>query len=366
MSTKANIQTEIDAAFLYQVLANAEEDAQVATIFKRMAELEMEHAHAFAKKAGIAADALPGPSLRARILKRLGQWWGNELVLGTLLDTEKRLAGGIAKTRKNTASTPSISDQAHVTILKNLLEHSGNVPASQVARFEKKHRSVGGNALRAAVLGGNDGLVSNFSLVMGVAGASSDQQAVLLAGTAGLLAGALSMALGEWISVKSSQELYENQMQLEMEELETNPETEQKEIVLIYMAKGIPEAEAAKMAADLMQDKTQAHAFLVKEELGIQTEELEGSAMEAAIFSFVLFAIGAIIPLLPFFFSGGYYAIAGSAVLSSLGLFGIGAAITLFTGRSMWYSGMRQVLFGLVAAAITYAIGTLIGVSIAG
>jgi VIT1/CCC1 family predicted Fe2+/Mn2+ transporter len=246
------------------------------------------------------------------------------------------------------------------------LDNQTKVSGSNLARFEKRHRSVGGNALRAAVLGGNDGLVSNFSLVMGIAGATSGNDEVLLAGMAGLLAGALSMALGEWISVKSSQELYENQMNLEMEELEVNPAGEEKEIALIYMSKGIPEVQAREMASDIIKDKSKAHDILVKEELGINSEELKGSAMEAAITSFILFAIGAIIPVFPFFFISGFKAVMVSTLVSAIGLFIIGSAITLFTGKSIWYSGMRQVLFGLAAAAITYAIGSLIGVQVAG
>jgi VIT1/CCC1 family predicted Fe2+/Mn2+ transporter len=196
----------------------------------------------------------------------------------------------------------SLSDTSHVTILRNILDKHQDISGSNLARFEKRHRSVGGNALRAAVLGGNDGLVSNFSLVMGIAGATSGQSEVLLTGLAGLMAGALSMALGEWISVKSSQELYENQMQLEMEELETNPEGEEKELALIYISKGIPEPQARSMAKAIISDKDRAHEMLVQEELGINAEDLQGSAMEAAITSFLLFAIGAVIPVIPFFF----------------------------------------------------------------
>jgi len=201
---------------------------------------------------------------------------------------------------------------------------------------------------------------------MGIAGASAGQGGVLLAGVAGLLAGALSMALGEWISVKSSQELYENQMQLEMDELETNPEGEQKELALIYMAKGIPAEQADLMAAEIMLNKEHAHEVLVKEELGINPEELKGSAMEAAVYSFILFAIGAVIPVIPFFFASGVTAILISVGCSAAGLFLIGSAITLFTGKSIWFSGFRQVGFGLIAAAITFGIGKLIGVSLAG
>jgi predicted membrane protein (TIGR00267 family) len=174
------------------------------------------------------------------------------------------------------------------------------------------------------------------------------------------------MSLGEWISVKSSQELYENQMELEMDELENNPEGEKRELALIYMAKGIPETQAKEMANEIMQDKTLAHQILIKEELGINPEELHGSAMEAAVYSFILFAIGAIIPLLPFLFLTGNTAIIVCVIVSACGLFLIGAAITLFTGKNIWYSGFRQVLFGLAAAAITFGIGKLIGVSIAG
>jgi VIT1/CCC1 family predicted Fe2+/Mn2+ transporter len=283
-----------------------------------------------------------------------------------LLDTEKSISNAVVSARSKSKTPASISDTAHVTILKNILNNNKNISGTNLARFEKRHRSVGGNALRAAVLGGNDGLVSNFSLVMGIAGATSGQTEVLLTGLAGLLAGALSMALGEWISVKSSQELFENQMQLEMDELETNPEGEEKELVLIYISKGIPEDQAKAIAKDIMSNKDHAHQVLVKEELGINPEDLKGSAMEAAITSFLLFGIGAIIPVIPFFFFDGYLSIILSAVFSAIGLFGIGAAITLFTGKSVWFSGMRQVIFGLIAAAITFGIGRLIGVSIAG
>lgn len=366
MTNLKNIQTEIDASFLYGVLAETEADPHVAGVFRQMSEIEHSHALIFMKKNGLDTSKMPGPSGRARILKRIGKIFGNDYILGVLLDTEKSISNSIGLARRQTKSEVSISDTAHVTILKNVLNHSKNVSGASLARFEKRHRSVGGNALRAAVLGGNDGLVSNFSLVMGVAGASSGQSEVLLAGMAGLLAGALSMSLGEWISVKSSQELYENQMALEMEELEHNPEGEEKELALIYISKGIPEDQARQMAKEIMSDKSKAHEVLIKEELGINAEELQGSAMEAALASFFLFAIGAIIPVVPFFFMGGLEAVLISSAMSAVGLFIIGSAITLFTGKSVWFSGMRQVVFGLAAAAVTYGIGKLIGVSVLG
>ncbi len=361
-----NIQTEVDASYLYKILGDHEEDENVANVFHQMSEIEHSHAVAFLAKYDKDASHLPPPSGRAKTLHFIGKVLGYDYILGVLLDTEKSISSSVLSARKKTNTKESLSDTAHVTILKNILNNDKKVSGANLARFEKRHRSVGGNALRAAVLGGNDGLVSNFSLVMGIAGATNGQKEVLLTGIAGLLAGALSMALGEWISVKSSLELYENQMQLEMDELETNPEGEEKELALIYMAKGIPEDQARQMAAEIMQNKDHAHEVLIKEELGINPEDLKGSAMEAAVASFVFFAFGAIIPVIPFFFLGGMKAVMVSTLMSAGGLFVIGGSITLFTGKSLWYSGFRQVLFGLLAAAITFGIGKLIGVSVMG
>ncbi len=360
----SSIQTEIDASYLYSKLAEKESDPVVANVFSQMSDIERSHAEAFAQKAGIPIEDLMKPSWRALTLNTIGKVFGYDYVFGVLMDTEKSLANGVLFNKKKLNMQLSGAETNHVKILRTILEKEENVSGKQLSRFEKRHRSVGGNAIRAAVLGGNDGLVSNFSLVMGVAGASAGNTGVLLAGSAGLLAGALSMSLGEWISVKSSQELYENQMELEMEELETNPEGEMRELALIYIAKGIPEAQAHEMAAEIMKDKDQAHEILVREELGIDPSEMEGSAMEAAIYSFILFAIGAIIPLFPFIFMEGMKAVYFSIGFSAVGLFLIGAAITLFTGKNVWYSGMRQVLFGLAAAAVTFGIGRLIGVNI--
>ncbi len=366
MISLKNIQTEIDASYLYQILADHEEDPNVADVFRQMSEIEKGHAKAFMAKNNLDTSKLLPPSIRARILNNIGKVLGYDYVLGVLLDTEKSISSSLISSRKNIDAASSISDTAHVTILKNIMSSQAKVSGSNLARFEKRHRSIGGNALRAAVLGGNDGLVSNFSLVMGIAGASSGQKEVLLTGLAGLLAGALSMALGEWISVKSSKELYENQMQLELEELENNPEGEELELALIYQSKGIPEVQAKEMAKAIISDKDHAHEVLIKEELGINQEDLKSSAMEAAVTSFILFAIGAVIPVIPFFFTGGIKAILFSSIFSGFGLFFIGASITLFTGKSVWFSGFRQVIFGLAAAAITFAIGRLIGVSVLG
>ncbi len=359
-----SLQTEIDACYLYKKLEENESDEAIAKIFRQMSDIEHGHAETFAKKMNIRTENLIQPSWRAKTLNFIGKIFGYDYVLGALMDTEKSLSNAIIKTKEKNKMELSGAETNHVKILWSILENDKEISGAQHAKFEKKHRTVGGNAIRAAVLGGNDGLLSVFSLVMGVAGATGGNHSVLLAGVAGLLAGALSMALGEWISVKSSQELYENQMAVEMEELETNPEGEERELALIYMAKGIPENQSFEMAAKVMKDKEHAHKVLVKEELGINPEELEGSAIEAALYSFFLFTIGGLIPLTPFIFLSGTPAIIWSVITSTLGLFLIGAAITLFTGKNLWYSGFRMVLFGLIAAAITFGIGGLIGVSI--
>lgn len=363
---KQNIQTEVDASYLYGKLADNEEDEIIANVFRQMSEIEKSHATAFANSMKINTAAIMKPSWRARTLNLIGRIFSYDYVLGALMDTEKSISSALIATRKKNNQSVTGAETNHVKILRSILETESRVTGTQITRFEKRHRSVGGNAIRAAVLGGNDGLVSNFSLIMGIAGATSGQQGVLLAGLAGLLAGALSMALGEWISVTSSKELYQNQMDLEMDELETNPEGEQKELALIYMAKGIPEKQADEMAATAMKDKNHAHEVLVKEELGINAEELKGSAIEAASYSFFLFAVGAIIPVMPFIFTSGMHAVYISVGASAAGLFLIGAAITLFTGRNVWYSGFRQVIFGLAAATVTFGIGKLIGVAVTG
>jgi len=366
MSKNKNLQTEIDASFLYGRLADNEDDAVIASVFRQMSEIEKGHAEAFAKSGKKSAGMLFRPSSRARVLDLIGKIFGYNYVLGVLMDTEKSISGALIAGRKTRKEAVTGSETNHVKILRSILERQSNLEGRHLAKFESRHRSVGGNAIRAAVLGGNDGLVSNFSLIMGVAGATSGQGGVLLAGISGMLAGGLSMALGEWISVKSSQELYQNQMNLEMDEIEANPEGEKKELMLIYKAKGIPEQQARQMAEEIFNDRGRAHEVLVKEELGINAEELKGSAIEAAIYSFVLFSAGAIIPVLPFLFSQGMKAIIICVGLSAAGLFLIGAAIRLFTGRNVWYSGVRQVLFGIAAAAVTFGIGKLIGVSVTG
>jgi VIT1/CCC1 family predicted Fe2+/Mn2+ transporter len=201
---------------------------------------------------------------------------------------------------------------------------------------------------------------------MGVAGAELNNKVILVTGFAGLLAGAISMALGEWLSVQSSRELYKHQIAIEEAELAAAPEEEAQELALIYEARGVPKEEAQSIAQHIISDPDSALETLVREELNVDPSELGGSAWEAALTSFVLFSVGAIIPIIPYTFLTGPTGIAVSMALSAIGLFVIGAAITLFTGRTVVYSGLRQVLFGMVAAVVTFGIGRLIGANLGG
>lgn len=222
------------------------------------------------------------------------------------------------------------------------------------------------NALRAAVLGANDGLVSTLSLVMGVAGAQAESHTILLTGLAGLLAGACSMAMGEWISVKSANELYERQIAAEAEELREVPNEERAELELIYRSKGFTGDEARTIAERVMADPDTALSTLAREELGIDPEERSGSPWAAATASFAIFVVGATLPVLPFVWLTGERAVQASAAAGGAGLFLIGAAITLFTGRNAAWSGLRQLLIGLAAAGVTWGAGRLFGVALGG
>jgi len=362
-----NRQKEIDGTALYLALAESEKQPQMADLYKRLSASEEKHAAAWEKKLEVLKAAIPAriPSQRARILIWLAKRFGPQFILPTIAGNEKADSNAYDGQSDVEARNFSRDEKSHARMLSMASSAVGGLPGGSVAQLEGRHRGGGGNALRAAVLGANDGLVSILSLVMGVAGATDSNSAVLIAALAGLLAGAGSMALGEWLSVQSSRELYEKQIKIEAEEIANSPEEEQEELALIYQAKGLPEDRARELASHMMADKGSILDTLAREELGIDPEELGGSAYEAAFTSFFLFAVGAIFPIFPFLFWSGATAIYISLVVSGIGLFMIGAAITLMTGRSVWFSGTRQVLVGLMAAALTFGIGRLIGVSLA-
>ena len=369
----ANLQDERNSAALYRAIADVEPNPQLKSVYQRLGETEERHSYFWEAKLRAAGHPLPPFRLnwRTRTLIFLARRFGPSFVLPNIepleqIDSHKydlqpeARAGGLPQ-----------QEQSHARILRAITSNPVGARGSQVglegrqiAQLEGRHRAIGGNALRAAVLGANDGLLSNFSLVMGVSGASLSGNSVLITGVAGLLAGACSMALGEWLSVQSAREFYERQMRVEQQEVIEVPEEEAEELALIYQAKGLPEDEAQSLAQRIIKDETAALDTMAREELGINPEELGGSPWTAACASFGLFAVGAIIPVAPFFFLSGTMGVAVSAALSALALFGIGAGITLLTGRDAVYSGLRQVLFGLLAAAITFGLGRLIGASL--
>ena len=366
---RANWQDEVDSASLYHALATAEAQPQLAEVYRRLAAAEEAHAQFWEDQLRAAGQPVPPrkPGWQARTLAWLVRRVGPQIVIPTITAMEGVDSAGYGAQPEARGIGIPAQERSHARLLQTIAATTrGGLAGSTLAQLEGRHRASSGNALRAAVLGANDGLVSNLSLVMGVAGAALSERSILITGLAGLLAGAFSMALGEWISVQSSRELYERQITIEQQEIEAVPAEEAQELALIYQAKGLSEDQARQLADQIIGDRTTALDTLAREELGIDPAELGGSAWEAALTSFLLFAIGAIVPVIPFAVLSGSSALIVSLVLSALALFGIGAAITLLTGRSVRFSGLRQAVFGLVAAGITFGIGRLIGVSIGG
>jgi vacuolar iron transporter family protein len=365
---RANLQGEIDGAALYRALADAERRPQLAEVYGRLAATEEGHARQWEEQLRAAGVTIPPsrPGWQTRALGWLARRFGPQVVLPTVASLERVDSNHYdSQVEARAAGLPG-QERSHARLLQTIIGPGRGLEGSSLVRLEGRHRSVGGNALRAAVLGANDGLVSNLSLVMGVAGAQLSGRGILITGLAGLLAGASSMALGEWLSVQSSRELYQREIQTEAQELATVPEEEEEELALIYQAKGLPEDQARALAQRLIANREEALDTLAREELGVDPEQLGGSAWEAAITSFVLFALGAVVPLAPFMVLAGPKAVAASLSASAVALFVIGAGITLLTRRGLMYTGLRQVLFGLAAAALTFGIGRLIGVSLAG
>ncbi len=362
----ANRQKEIDGAALYRALAEKEDDPQMAELYQKFAAAESKHADAWEKKLAGLHVPVPDcrPSWRARAMIWLARRFGSQFILPTVVGNERADSQAYDTQPETEAGKFSADEKSHARLLTMASQSKGGLAGGSIAELEGRHRAGGGNALRAAVLGANDGLVSILSLTMGVAGATNSNTDVLIAGLAGLLAGAGSMALGEWLSVQSSRELYAHQIKIETQEIQENPQEELDELSLIYQAKGLPEARAKELASHMMADRANVVDTLAREELGIDPKELGGSAYEAAFTSFGLFAVGAAFPILPFVFSSGTTAIYISLIASAAGLFLIGAAITLMTGRSVLFSGLRQVLVGMAAAGLTYGVGKLIGVSV--
>ncbi len=336
MSGEGSWREEKQSAWLYRELAACEPDARIAALYRALAAAADGQARRW--QASTAALTF-SPSLRARITATLARRFGPRRLRPVLAAMKVRgLSAYDSRTRV-----------------------PGHLMPTSVAEVGARHRGLGGGNLRAAVFGVNDGLVSNASLIMGVAGAGASAEFVLTAGVAGLLAGALSMAAGEYVSVRSQREMYEYQIGLERDELDEYPEEEAEELALIYEARGMNLEQARAMTRELVKQPDAALDALAREELGLNPDDL-GSPFGAAAASFLSFAGGAVLPLLPFLLDRSPVApAAAAAVIAVLALFGVGAALSLFTGRNAIRGGLRMLLIGGCAGALTWLIGRLIG-----
>jgi VIT1/CCC1 family predicted Fe2+/Mn2+ transporter len=389
-----NLKLERDAIVLYDALASIEKDERRAGAFRTIAGNERRHAEIWASKLRErGADVPPaGPArIRVRFIIRVARLLGTRAVSDLVQALE-----GDEESLYDTQASPEVAaiaadEREHAEIWRRL---EGKVPPTSApsegarssdraasgqdpelavigthqrggdGRAESWHRAGQSGTLRAVIFGVSDGLVSNLSLVMGVAGAStSEPRFILLAGIAGLLAGSISMAAGEYISMQSQRELYQRQIALERAELEAMPAEEEAELASIYRTKGFSAEEARTIAHRIFQDPEAALQTLLREELGLDPDQL-GSPWGAAAGSFLAFAGGAVVPVIPYLFGTGGVVFAVSLGASLVARFAVGAGVSLLTGRGALFSGARQVLIGSAAAVITYGVGRVIGVAV--
>jgi VIT1/CCC1 family predicted Fe2+/Mn2+ transporter len=379
-----NLRLERDAILLYDALAAIEKNPDRAAAFGRIAANERRHADIWATKLterGLEVPPAPArPRMRVAFIVLIARLFGTRSVSDLVSALE-----GDEEDIYESQSSPEVAaiaadEREHAEIWRRLkadgregrpgeagaVAEDGAVRA--IAAREGWHRSGRSGTLRAVIFGVSDGLVSNLALVMGVAGAAGaageQGRFVLLAGIAGLLAGSFSMAAGEYISMQSQRELFERQIALERAELEAMPEEEEAEMAALYRSKGFPANEAVSIAARLFEDPERALDTLVREELGLDPDEL-GSPIRAALGSFVAFGIGAAVPVVPYVVASAAAAFTASIVLSLGALFAVGAGVSLLTGRSVVFSGARQVVIGAAAALVTYLVGSALGVAVA-
>lgn len=330
---------EKQSAWLYRQVAQAEPDARMRQLFITLADAADEQAAIWSRQAPNSFT----PTLRARLIVVLLRYF-----------PPKRMRPILAAMKLRGLSA---YDAPHI-------RPDGHIMPTTLAEVGVSHRRLGGGNLRAAVFGVNDGLVSNACLIMGVAGASAGNRMVLTSGVAGLLAGALSMAAGEYVSMRSQREMYEHQIGMERAELDEYPQEEAEELALIYQARGMELSKAREFAIELMRDPKHALNVLSREELGLNPDDL-GSPWGAAIFSFVAFALGACVPLVPFVVgvtTGS--ALQWSCIATGVSLFLVGMALSLFTGRNAVRSGLRMLLIGGGAGLVTYGIGNTLGTAL--
>ncbi len=251
---------------------------------------------------------------------------------------------------------------AQTKTARTAARESGRADAARRSQFEHHHRDIQGGSARAAVFGVSDGLVSNVSLILGLAGANPSNAVIRLAGLAGLLGGAFSMAAGEYISMRAQKELFLREIEIERREIERHPKSEHRELVHLYESRGIPAELASRLADEMMADPKLALETHAREELGVNPDSL-GQPIAAAASSFATFSVGAIVPLVPFLTGSGGTAVIAAVVATAVAALVVGGLLSVFTGRNWWWSAIRQLLICAVAGGVTYGIGHAVGVS---
>jgi vacuolar iron transporter family protein len=361
-----NLLDERDGAALYEGLASLERDPERQRSFRELAAGERRHADIWARKLEKAGATLPPerPTSRIRVLIWLARRLGTAAVLPLVLedegnDAEKyQLQGGRGD---GDATALADEERAHHSVIARMGRGQPQGARALIAQRERWHRGGGrAGAIRAAIFGMNDGLVSNLSLVLGVAGALHDPRTLVVTGFAGLIAGASSMAVGEYTSVASQRDILTRQVAMERREIAEAPEEEAAELALIYKQKGLSTEQASRTAAEMLENPEQALDTLVREELGLDPDNL-GSPVQAAASSFVMFAIGAAIPVIPFLLLTGFSAVVSAAALAGIVLAGVGGLVGFLSGTNPFLSGGRMVGLAAVAAGITYLVGRLFG-----
>ncbi len=353
------LKNEIEAVQLYSDLANVERDDDRARLFRRLAQAEMRHVRIWSRKLGME-DQSPDNyrrTLRVLVLRSIAAIFGTKAVMPIILKAE---AADASTYREDPEASNIVQEEVeHFNVLGRL---SGLPDHAQIISLERRHYSGTVN-VRAGVLGFNDGLISNVSLVMGVTGATSDSSFIVIAGISGLLAGAFSMAAGEYVSVRAQRDVYEREIEVERAELEEVPREEAQELALIYQRKGFTRQEARAVAERIISNPEVALETLAREELGLDPDQL-GNPWTAAISSFLAFGFGALIPLLPNLFTTDLLALILTVALSGAAVFGIGALLGTLTGKNLFWGGGRMLFVGAAAAGVTYGIGSLVGISL--
>ncbi len=360
-----NLVDERDGAALYDGLAKYEKDPDRARHFRELADAERRHAELWRKKLEKEGVALPSerPSSRVRALVWLARRLGSAAVLPLVLETE---AGDADKYDAQGGEATAIAEEerAHRRVLTQMRRGEPEEARALISERERWHRGGGrAGSVRAAIFGMNDGLVSNLSLILGVAGAGVEPRTVVVTGFAGLLAGAFSMAAGEYTSVAAQRDLLARQVAMERREIEEAPEEEAAELALIFKQKGLTTESASRTAAELLKNPDSALDTLVREELGLDPADL-GSPMGAALSSFAMFAVGAIVPILPFLFLREAAAVWTSAALAFVLLAGVGGVVGFLSGTNVWKSALRMAGLAAIAAGVTYGIGRLFGAAV--